>query len=486
MSLPPNSKRIYTSNVPSSSMATNFNKIPEENVPIYEITDVAFIVANNKFYEEIKSIRYLNNDIYTDDRLSVPLLCSGFGKKGRSYFQHACYTGNLPKLMEYLRINANPDTIYQPLTTSGLQWAIVGGHPHIVQFLMNHYYVPAIEKYEEKNKITTVPIPITDPVPHLSGNEIKSSPKFNNELFDSLRNINFFSEWDGEAYFFPPLDFHISDGYLLGYLKYARVPQIQALRELLYSTSKLVSNDSSSTTIVYSQFWGTNAAKCWLPNLVVSMILCQEPHPIDVIVNAWDLLSADEKRHYTVLPHVAALQVGNIPLFDALRNRFPILQQEETKVIIQFLAYFGPLDLLQEYHQQAIATFLEEILFEGIGVDAVKTNNMQVLEYLRDNAPPFVWTEKALQNAISQENLALVQFLRNLNPPCPWDETACTMAAIKNRLDILQWLRSQQPPCPINAQALLNARARGHTEIIRWIEENDGNEEDMDDVDDDD
>ena len=70
-----------------------------------------------------------------------------------------------------------------------------------------------------------------------------------------------------------------------------------------------------------------------------------------------------------------------------------------------------------------------------------------MLPWLRSQAPPCPWDERACSAAARDGQLGMLQWLRSEDPPCPWDEWACTRAADGGRLGVLPWLRSEDPPC---------------------------------------
>jgi hypothetical protein len=66
--------------------------------------------------------------------------------------------------------------------------------------------------------------------------------------------------------------------------------------------------------------------------------------------------------------------------------------------------------------------------------------HIEVLQWLREQDPPYLWSADVCLAAIRSGNLAALQWLRRQAPPCPWDHRAVEAAA--GQIDILLWMQS--------------------------------------------
>ena len=94
---------------------------------------------------------------------------------------------------------------------------------------------------------------------------------------------------------------------------------------------------------------------------------------------------------------------------------------------------------------------------------------LHILQWLRAQSPPWLWSTWTCRNAAMNGHLHILQWLRAQVPPCPWDEYVCTRAASGGHLHILQWLRAQDPPCPWDEETCSRAAAYGNLYILQWL-----------------
>lgn len=98
--------------------------------------------------------------------------------------------------------------------------------------------------------------------------------------------------------------------------------------------------------------------------------------------------------------------------------------------------------------------------------DAASSNQVAVLEWLRQQGCPMDFTSIGLEidAAARVGNLPMIAWLRNYS--CPWGQDACYYAVIHEDLELLQWLRAQTPPCPWGPHDLLEV---ANPEVTQWL-----------------
>jgi len=481
------------------------------NIPIYDIHEVVYVLANVGYTEEVNQFVFVSPYHYQDERLLLPLQYQPYGKNDQNeklwtdhtLFQSACALGHIDRVKELLRYNADPDFVFEQdrwcrtTNLSGLAEALLHGHFEVVEYLMTHYYEPRFRDWERRNNRTTADnIPVTHPIPKDKGN------KWNEYQVPSSKNISLFSSLQ-------KLTFHDSS--------FRHVPlrltshheikvnpnMLKAFHALLYrSIPNPGQNPNTNAISTYSCFWKCAIAKKWLINLVGWMIMCNESHSYTTVIDTINELVPTTGSHtdsfYLALPYNAALHVGNIPLFWTLAEPL-CTTMRDIRYILRSIVCYGTVDLLREFQQHVMELDMNEIeperfrtpLLLWVGKYALDNPDpFAMLKYLRDHVPRthLPLDDVTLAAAAALGRLDVIQFLRHeVYPPCEWNESACDYAAKHGRLEVLQWLRSQKPPCPWSAYTYNDA---DNPEIRQWLVDNGcpteidfGSEEEDDNVD---
>ena len=459
------------SSLPTSSTSTSSNTYHTEltaaNIPIYDIHDVIYVLANVGYTQEVKRFVFLNNDHYHDERLLLPLQYQPYGKYNNTLFQVACALNHIDRVKELLRYNANPDVVYSTSSSgfsikrclSALAEALFHGHYEIVQYLMTNYYEPKFRNWELRHHhhITKDNIPVTEPIP-----KDKNNNWYEYQILSS-KNISLFSSIDEFTFCACELPFrlliHFNGGFKMQSIS---SNMIKAFHALLYKSIPNPNNntDPVSSISAYSCFWKSAIAKQWLPYLVAWMILCNEPHSIDTILNSWDDILPTNYVHD--LAYYAAIAADNIPLFSALVAKYSInLNPRRNRNIMVNIASYGSVDLFREFHQsikqfdiananQQNYNIGHKTILDDIGRYTLHNPNvLAILKYIRDYTPPArPWDEWTIATAARMNRLDIINFLRNeVDPPCKWNKDTYESTTDES---IRQWLKDNGCPTKID------------------------------------
>ena len=131
---------------------------------------------------------------------------------------------------------------------------------------------------------------------------------------------------------------------------------------------------------------------------------------------------------------------------------------------------------------------------------AASYGHLEILQWLRSQEPPCPWRDftdysaaahgqlaclqwahtngcpsaekHTCEIAAQNGNLEILQWVRAQDPPYPWTSSACTRAAEEGHLGVLQWLRTQNPPCPWDKYTYDAALYSGHDKVAQWVRDN--------------
>jgi hypothetical protein len=158
----------------------------------------------------------------------------------------------------------------------------------------------------------------------------------------------------------------------------------------------------------------------------------------------------------------------------------------------------GKLDILKFLRDQG-GRIVEYKGNEQICIAAAENGQLEVLQWLRSQVPPFSWGAKTCATAAREGHIEVLQWLRAQDPPCPWDEWTCILAAsyghgnvvewaIENgckrsidvcnaaarsgNLDMLKFLRTKHM-CMFAHSIVNNAARSGHLHVLEWAKDND-------------
>lgn len=111
-----------------------------------------------------------------------------------------------------------------------------------------------------------------------------------------------------------------------------------------------------------------------------------------------------------------------------------------------------------------------------------KSSSLSDLRNFCSSLPLFQWAmtdggcpaqfcrKMAIHYAAFKGCIEVMEWCRNQNPPFEWDERCCMNAASSGQLSSLQWLRSQKIPCPWNTVMLVDAAVAGRRiAVIEWL-----------------